>query len=723
MSSRIIRSELKNLATLLIVLLFIYYPAGKLRAQDKDVVMDEISLQETESQSEEAIPEMEETSGDESLMAEEEPVGESLAVTTDKVREETSSSASLADHDSTLISSPAAASRQRFPFYRRWWFSLLIVLLAAPFLYRFLNRRNKEQERMIQEHVGKIDELNQQLAQKEEIFAQKEAEFNERLVEEEELKFHAVGLSKFSEIMSGGKEELDKAGQQIIYELVKYLGVNMGAIYTVRGEEASDQVLELLSAYAPDAKQLQAKIHPGEGFVGTCFSEGQMMEITDVPPTYYKISSGLGEATPSYLAFMPLLQDESKLGVIELASFKKLERHKIEFIEKLAQNIANFIAIRSAAARVQEMLTRSQSQSEELQTQEEELRQNLEEMQATQEELNRQMEKNKRIQEDLEKEKYLMDALMDNIPEYIYFKDLESKFLKNSKSLARAFGIKKQKEMIGKSDFDYFNEEHARPAYEGEQEIIRTGKPIIDLVEKEVKKNGAVSWVMTTKMPLYDQNGKIVGTFGISKDITQSKKMEMEMLEKTEELKAQEEEMRQNLEEMQTVQEELERQKAELDWEKHLMDTLLNNLPEYIYFKDKESKFIKNSLSLARIFGFSDAKEIIGKSDFDFFADEHARPAFEDEQKIIKTGKPIINLIEKEVKKDGSVTWASTSKMPLYDKQGKIIGTFGISKDITETKRMEDDLNRRIQENEKIKKEYQKREKELLKKIEELKRK
>jgi PAS domain S-box-containing protein len=723
MSSRIIRSELKNLATLLIVLLFIYYPAGKLRAQDKDVVMDEISLQETESQSEEAIPEMEETSGDESLMAEEEPVGETVAVTTDKVQEETSSSASLADHDSTLISSQAAASRQRFPFYRRWWFSLLIVLLAAPFLYRFLNRRNKEQERMIQEHVGKIDELNQQLAQKEEIFAQKEAEFNERLVEEEELKFHAVGLSKFSEIMSGGKEELDKAGQQIIYELVKYLGVNMGAIYTVRGEEASDQVLELLSAYAPDAKQLQAKIHPGEGFVGTCFSEGQMMEITDVPPTYYKISSGLGEATPSYLAFMPLLQDESKLGVIELASFKKLERHKIEFIEKLAQNIANFIAIRSAAARVQEMLTRSQSQSEELQTQEEELRQNLEEMQATQEELNRQMEKNKRIQEDLEKEKYLMDALMDNIPEYIYFKDLESKFLKNSKSLARAFGIKKQKEMIGKSDFDYFNEEHARPAYEGEQEIIRTGKPIIDLVEKEVKKNGAVSWVMTTKMPLYDQNGKIVGTFGISKDITQSKKMEMEMLEKTEELKAQEEEMRQNLEEMQTVQEELERQKAELDWEKHLMDTLLNNLPEYIYFKDKESKFIKNSLSLARIFGFSDAKEIIGKSDFDFFADEHARPAFEDEQKIIKTGKPIINLIEKEVKKDGSVTWASTSKMPLYDKQGKIIGTFGISKDITETKRMEDDLNRRIQENEKIKKEYQKREKELLKKIEELKRK
>jgi PAS domain S-box-containing protein len=204
--------------------------------------------------------------------------------------------------------------------------------------------------------------------------------------------------------------------------------------------------------------------------------------------------------------------------------------------------------------------------------------------------------------------------------------------------------------------------------------------------------------VSTTKMPLLDQNGNIVGTFGISKDITQAKKVELEMQEKNEALKAQEEEMRINLEEMQSVQDELERQRNELDWEKHLMDTLLNNLPEYIYFKDKDSKFLKNSLSHAKIFGFTNPKEILGKSDFDFFAEEHARPAYEDEQKIIKTGKPIIDLVEKEVKKDGSITWVSTSKMPLYDKQGKIIGTFGISKDITEVKKMEMEIHQRNQE-------------------------
>jgi PAS domain S-box-containing protein len=653
--------------------------------------------------------------------------------------------------DTAVVGITSSIAGENFPFYRRWWFSLLIVLLAIPFVYRILTNRDRARNKVIEEQEASIKEIKGRLAEKEDQLNRQESEFHAKLVEEEELKYTALGLSRFSEILSSSKEELKKLGQDLIFELTKYLGVNMGALYIVKGENEDDQVLELLSGYAPDLKQIEARIKPGEGYVGTCFKEGMVMEITDVPDTYAKISSGLGEAIPRSIVFLPLMQDERRLGVIELASFKKLEKYKLDFVQRLTQNIASFIAIRTASARMKEMLEQSQSQAEELQAQEEELRQNLEEMQATQEELGRQIEKNKLIQEDLAKEKYLMDALMNSIPEYIYFKDLDSKFLKNSKSHSILFGFPDPKDIAGKSDFDFFSDEHARPALEAEQNIIKTGKPILDLVEKEVKKDGSVSWVSTTKMPLIDNQGKIVGTFGISKDITQARKAEIEIQEKNEALKAQEEELRQNLEEMQSVQEELERQKGELDWEKHLMDTLLNNLPEYIYFKDKDSKFLKNSLSHVRLFGFSDPKDILGKSDFDFFSDEHARPAFEDEQKIIKTGKPILNLIEKEVKKDGSISWVSTSKMPLVDKQGNIIGTFGISKDITETKKMEmdinqrnkelqsqeeelrqsleemktiqEDLHRRIEENEKIKTESQKREKELLKKIEDLKKK
>jgi PAS domain S-box-containing protein len=194
-----------------------------------------------------------------------------------------------------------------------------------------------------------------------------------------------------------------------------------------------------------------------------------------------------------------------------------------------------------------------EEQSEELRAQEEELRQNLEEMQTTQEELERQIKENKKVREALEKEMYLMDTLMNNVPERIYFKDLKSKFIKSSKSLALFFGHSDPKKIYGRTDFDFFAEEHARPAYQDEQKIIKTGKSIISLIEKEVKKDGTISWVSTSKMPLKNQKGKIVGTFGISKDITDIKKLEMDIKEKNEELQAQAEELSEKNDSLRTL--------------------------------------------------------------------------------------------------------------------------------------------------------------------------
>lgn len=113
---------------------------------------------------------------------------------------------------------------------------------------------------------------------------------------------------------------------------------------------------------------------------------------------------------------------------------------------------------------------------------------------------------------------------------------------------------------------------------------------------------------------------------------------------------------------------------------------LMDNIRESVYFKDLESRFIKINKACAEKFGLDDPSDIIGKTDFDFFEDEHARPAFNDEQEIINTEKPIFNKIEKEVYADDSsqVTWASTSKMPLYDGNGVLIGTYGITRDVTE---------------------------------------
>src|SRR5262249_25100603 len=135
----------------------------------------------------------------------------------------------------------------------------------------------------------------------------------------------------------------------------------------------------------------------------------------------------------------------------------------------------------------------------------------------------------KRHEEQLAHERNLLHCLMDSVPDKIYFKDSASRFPRVNRALAEQFGLGDPADAIGKTDFDFFTEEHAAPAFRDEQELLRTGKPLIDIEEKETWPDGRVSWVSTTKLPLRDREGRLVGTFGISRDITARKRSEQEV--------------------------------------------------------------------------------------------------------------------------------------------------------------------------------------------------
>src|SRR5262249_48000945 len=124
-----------------------------------------------------------------------------------------------------------------------------------------------------------------------------------------------------------------------------------------------------------------------------------------------------------------------------------------------------------------------------------------------------------------------------------------------------------------------------------------------------------------------------------------------------------------------------------------LLHAFLEHVPDGVYFKDRESRFVRISRALALRFGMNDPAEAVGKTDFDVFGPEHARQAFEDEQAIIRTGDAVIEKEEKETWPDGRETWVLTTKLPLTDYQGATIGTMGISRDITERKRIEHELH------------------------------
>ena len=191
--------------------------------------------------------------------------------------------------------------------------------------------------------------------------------------------------------------------------------------------------------------------------------------------------------------------------------------------------------------------------------------------------------------------------------------------------------------------------------------IMETGQRM-EMEECYVDADGKEQYCHVIRGPLLGPDGAIIGLQGIVVDITERKRAE-----------------------------------AQLASERHMLRALMDSSSDAIYFKDRESRFRRCSEALFRRCkaamaphsNLSSADEIVGKSDFDFFGEEHARPAFEDEQEIIRTGQPMVGKSEKETWLDGHVTWALTSKMPLYDDHGEIIGTFGISKDITAFKQAE----------------------------------
>lgn len=134
-----------------------------------------------------------------------------------------------------------------------------------------------------------------------------------------------------------------------------------------------------------------------------------------------------------------------------------------------------------------------------------------------------------------------------------------------------------------------------------------------------------------------------------------------------------------------------ERKRAEeaLAQERTLLNYLMTTIPDNIYFKDRQSRFIRVNEALAQRFGLSDPGEAIGKTDADFFREEHARQAYADEQRVMTNGQPLLGLEERETWPDGHITWASTSKVPIRDAGGQVVGLVGVSRDITERKTLE----------------------------------
>ena len=256
-------------------------------------------------------------------------------------------------------------------------------------------------------------------------------------------------------------------------------------------------------------------------------------------------------------------------------------------------------------------------------------------------------------------------TLLRNIPQKLYCTDLRGRVIYANRQYCRAVG-RPLKEILGKTAYDFFPKDLADKYTRDDRRVIRTGRALA--VEEINKPPGqAATHVRVVKVPLRDPRGRIIGVQGIYWDVS---------------------EQRQTAAQLQETEQRLAEQS-------YFLATLMDTTADYIYFKDARSRFILNSRAHARLLGLDDPAQAVGRTDFDFFPREQAEQFLRDEQRIIRTGRSIVGKEEQARSRGGDVVWVSTSKMPLRDAKGSIVGTLGVSRDITDRKRAEETLHQR----------------------------
>ena len=212
-------------------------------------------------------------------------------------------------------------------------------------------------------------------------------------------------------------------------------------------------------------------------------------------------------------------------------------------------------------------------------------------------------------------------------------------------------------EAAGKTLFEFMDTERIEISQTSFRNAVKGRQPWLGIENTYRHKNGDLVCVETNALPILGPGGQLVGYRGIDRDVTAHKRAE-----------------------------------REAQFERSLLNTLLEHSPDFIYFKDRDSRFLRASRTLAKYFGVHESVDVVGKTDRDFFDLDRWEEYLKDERRIMETAQPVVSKEEQQAAPDGRTTWVLTSKGPLVSDDGGIIGTFGISRDITDRKRADQEL-------------------------------
>jgi diguanylate cyclase (GGDEF)-like protein/PAS domain S-box-containing protein len=272
----------------------------------------------------------------------------------------------------------------------------------------------------------------------------------------------------------------------------------------------------------------------------------------------------------------------------------------------------------------------------------------------------------KRAQEAVQAERNLLRTIIDAVPHYIYVKDDQCRFTITNAAWLDGRGLTRER-VIGKTVYEIFPAGAAANMDTQDREVLSSGKPIIEAeqqIESPTPDGTQLRWTSTTKVPLRDPGGNIIGVVGVSRDITESR------------------------------QNEAQRARAEetVARERMLLRSIIDALPDYIYVKDREGRFQLGNKSWLAARGI-DSEQVRGKTVFEVFPPAMAQRMHEQDTQVMRSGVAVIEQEQRIVLRDDNPQsawrWSSTTKVPMRDESGGVIGIVGFSRDITVRKRLE----------------------------------
>jgi len=280
------------------------------------------------------------------------------------------------------------------------------------------------------------------------------------------------------------------------------------------------------------------------------------------------------------------------------------------------------------------------------------------ELEQTNAQLQAQAVKRQETQETLTRERSLLRTVIDNMADQVFVKDRQGKFLVANAAVVKARRFDSEAELMGKSDLDLFPGEEGERYYAAEQALLESGQGYTD-PDFYVDLVGEIpQWIQITKVPLRDGSGQVIGLVGLIHDITERKKAEQALLE-----------------------------------ERNLLRTVIDNLPDQVFVKDRQSRFLAVNSVVLKELGVKSESDIIGKSDLDLFEREVAEGYFATEQALMDSGQALINQDIHYLKlMSQTMRWLQVNKVPLRDNAGQVIGLVGLTRDVTEQKLAEENL-------------------------------